>query len=167
MAFTVETGDGLADANSYVAVADADSYHVLRNNTTWASLTNTVKQAALVYATAYVDANFSWPGRIVRDEQALSWPRNDARDDEERLLTGLPRKLTDAVCELALIHASTEAVNTTYERGGAVKKESVGPVSVEYFDGGPGGVTYPFLVDMLSAITLGGAGPGTVVLVRA
>lgn len=167
MAFTPETGDGLAEANSYVSVADADSYHLLRNNTAWAALNSTVKQASLVYATAYVDANFSWPGVIVREEQALGWPRYDARDDESRLLTGVPRKLSEAVCELALIHSSTEALNSTYDRGGAVKAESVGPVSIEYFDGAPAGVTYPFLVDMLSAITLGGSGTGVTVLVRA
>lgn len=166
MAFTVETGAGLSSANSYVSVADADEYHSLRDNTSWAALTNTQKQSGLLYATAYVDANFNWPGYIKTATQSLDWPRLSAQDNENRILDDIiPQKLKDAVCELALVHASTEKVNATFDRGGAIKSESVGPVSVEYFDSAPAGVTYPFLEAMLSSLIITGSA-GVIQLVR-
>lgn len=157
MSYVVEDGSGRNDANSYVAVADADAYHVLYNNTEWAGLTNTVKQAALLYASQYIDANFTFDGYISREEQTMAWPRLDAFDSESRRLTGVPLKLKNAVCELALVHATTEAVNATFDRGGAVKQETVGPVSVTYMDGAGAGVTYPFLEDILGTICVSGS----------
>lgn len=157
MPFVVESGAGLSNANSYVSVADADDYHTLRNNTGWDSLSDEVKQASLLYATSHIDARYSWPGYVGNVNQSLGWPRTSAYDKEGRILSSVPQKLKDAVCELALIHATTEAINSTFERGGAIKAEQVGPVSVEYFDGAPSGVTYPFLDGMLSTITVTGS----------
>lgn len=165
MAYIVETGAGLSDSNSYVAVADADSYFSDRNNTDWANLSTEEKQAALLYATSYIDAKFDWPGYLKETTQALDWPRSSAYDNETRLLTGVPQKLKDATCELALVHATTEKLNTTFDRGGAVKSESVGAVSVEYFEGAAPGVTYPFLEAMLSSLIISGSA-GIINLVR-
>lgn len=157
MTFTVETGDGLSNANSYVSVAEADSYHLSRNNTDWAKLTNTKKEAALLYATSYIDAKFDFPGYIKLSTQSLAWPRSSAYDNENRTLTGVPNKLKEAVCELALVHATEEKINATFDRGGEVKSEQIGPIEIVYKDSAPAGVTYPFLEQILTRLIVTGS----------
>ena len=157
MGFTVESGAGLSTANSYVSVTDADDYHTLRQNTDWSSFTTEEKQAALVYATAYIDSKFDWPGYVKETTQALDWPRLSAQDNEHRIMTGIPNKLKDAVCELALVHYTEQKLNQTFDRGGAIKSEQVGSVSVEYFSGAAAGNTYPFLESILSSLIVSGS----------
>ena len=43
MTLTVETGAIVANANSYVSIADCDSYHTLMGNATWTG-TDAVKE---------------------------------------------------------------------------------------------------------------------------
>ena len=43
MSLIVEDGTGLAGAESYVSVTDADTYHDKRGNTAWATLTTAQK----------------------------------------------------------------------------------------------------------------------------
>jgi hypothetical protein len=54
MTLTVEDGTGKADAESYISVADADTYFTARNNATWAALSTSDKEAALRKATDYM-----------------------------------------------------------------------------------------------------------------
>lgn len=101
MTFTPETGSGAADANSYGAVADADSYHAARGNSAWAALITGVKQQNLVKATDYMDGRWSrrFIGTKLTTTQALAWPRADAdpfAEDE------IPIKLQYACFEYAL-----------------------------------------------------------------
>lgn len=61
MAFTVETGAGVPNANAYAPVAFVDSYLIERNRNTeneWQSQDATRKQQALVVATGYVDTRW-------------------------------------------------------------------------------------------------------------
>jgi hypothetical protein len=55
MAFTVEDGNGLPEANAYIDVAFADSYFTDRGNTDWAAASSDQKQVAIVKATDYID----------------------------------------------------------------------------------------------------------------
>lgn len=99
MAFTVEDGTLVADANSYTTVDFADSYFTDRQVTGWTGA-DAVKEAALIRATDYVEQRFGqrFIGYQVDADQALSWPRY-ADDYEE---TEIPVKLQRAVCEYAL-----------------------------------------------------------------
>lgn len=54
MALIVEDGTGLADAESYLSVADADTYHADRNNEAWQDYSTAEKEAALRKATQYI-----------------------------------------------------------------------------------------------------------------
>lgn len=76
MAFVVEDGTGLATANSYAAVVDADAYFAERNQAAWSG-TQAQKEAALILATDYIDGRFwgQFLGVQATDTQALSWPR--------------------------------------------------------------------------------------------
>lgn len=83
MAFVVEDGTGVSNANSYALVADADAYWADRGNTAWAALSNSNKQIALVKATDYIDNRFG--GRMIgtkaTETQALEFPRIDTGND--------------------------------------------------------------------------------------
>jgi hypothetical protein len=44
MTLIVETGQGLPDAESFISVADADTYFTARGNAVWAALTDDAKE---------------------------------------------------------------------------------------------------------------------------
>jgi hypothetical protein len=104
MAFTPEDGTGLPNANSYIDVAFADTYHADRNQTDWTDLSTDAKQGFLVRATDYIDKRFGKKFRGFRQQksQALEWPRLDAFDNDEYLLDGIPSQLQKACAEYAL-----------------------------------------------------------------
>jgi hypothetical protein len=154
MALVVEDGTGKADAESYVSVADTDTYFSDRNITTWTG-TDAVKEAALRKATEYLDATYSWAGSgVVETTQALGMPRkdlydNEARDISETVPTGLKR----ATMELALASLSAELLpnqtNSDY-----VKKEKVGTLEIEYMDNAPARKMYLLANRLLSGLYL-------------
>lgn len=142
MAFTVEDGTGLAAANSYLAVADADTYHTDRGNAAWTG-TDAVKQAALIAASQYVDTNYRFKGARANEAQAMEWPRTGVEDWSGFTVASdsLPARLTDAVAELALL-ALSEDLTPALDRGGAVKSEKVGSISITYADNAPATKVY-------------------------
>ncbi|MDH7971044.1 hypothetical protein QH494_02525 [Sphingomonas sp. AR_OL41] len=71
----VETGAGLANANSYVSVTDADTYFADRAVTKWAALSSGDKSAALIRATDYLDTMFVFRSVPLLDTQSLQNPR--------------------------------------------------------------------------------------------
>lgn len=78
MALIVETGALVAGANSYVTVADADSYFADRNNTDWDALdASDQKSPFLLKAVDYLQQMYRlrWAGTRVSFTQALDWPR--------------------------------------------------------------------------------------------
>jgi hypothetical protein len=150
MAFVPETGDIVPNANSYVTVAEADSFHADRGNTAWAATDTSMKQAALIKATDYIEQKYDgkWKGEPVVPHQSLSWPRENVptvSSDE------IPAKLKQAVCILAL-EAITEDLNPTLARGGLVKREKVDVIEVEYMDGASGQTTRPAIDGLLRGL---------------
>lgn len=106
MAFTVEDGTGLDNANSYVTLAYVNEYHADRGNDLWAG-TDVKKQQAIIRATDYVEKRFSTMFKGVKQSrsQALSWPRFNAVDNSGHLFSeedNIPRKLKMAIAEYAL-----------------------------------------------------------------
>lgn len=75
MALVKETGEGLSNSNSYASAADADAYFTDRGNTTWASYAVSQKEAALIRATDYIDANYIFRSVPLRPNQSLQCPR--------------------------------------------------------------------------------------------
>jgi hypothetical protein len=107
MAFTVETGTGIAGANAYDSVANIDTHHADHGQTAWNDFTTPEKQTAIVRATSFIDKRFGrrFVGVRSTKEQGLEWPRLDAFDQDGFLLSGtdaIPRQLLKAVAEYAL-----------------------------------------------------------------
>lgn len=108
----VETGSGVPSANSYISLEDARAYFIGRrlNSAGWTSAQSELQEAALKQASAILDAEFTWTGTTpVNPNQGLLWPFIDARDRYFRAITGIPKVLKEAVCELAffLLSGST------------------------------------------------------------
>ena len=113
MALTLikEDGSGVADANAYASVADADAYHDGHlYATAWNGATAEKKTAALVMATRLIDSLFQFNGVRTKATQALQWPREDCSDpDANADVVGqwfvlgdvVPKVIADATCETA------------------------------------------------------------------
>lgn len=95
---------GSTSANSYVTVAQADTYFDERLNATpWTGASTDDKERALIMATRRLDQE-KFQGIKVAESQALDWPRYWATDDdgEEYESNEIPQPIKDATCELAL-----------------------------------------------------------------
>lgn len=156
MALIVEDGTGLEDANTYIALTEADSYHGTRLNSAWAEASEDDRTKALIAATEYLDGKYRrrWRGLKSSGVQALEWPRLQAYDDSGYRLEGVPARLKNAVCEAALTALATE-LDPALERGGAVKRETVGPISTEYRDGNVLPTVYPAITRWLKGLITG------------
>jgi hypothetical protein len=143
-AVIVETGAGLSNADSYTSVADATTYHAnIGNADAWDAIED--KDAALRKATIFMVRQYRtmWAGVRAKISQALDWPRYDVP-----MLDGpsgyrsfpnyydfdvVPNEVKHACAELALKTADGELI-IDLER--ATASESVGSISVTYFDAG-------------------------------
>lgn len=97
------------NTNSYVEIAEADTYFETRvDSTNWVSASTETKERALVTATQLID-DHAWIGSAVSSSQALAWPRKYATYLNPRLgLTvsideaTVPKEVKVAVYEQAL-----------------------------------------------------------------
>jgi hypothetical protein len=78
MTIIVEDGSGIIGANSYASVAYADSYFTLRGITTWTGA-NSLKEAALIKATDYIDLRFR--------RRFIGWKQFDPQEFAQNSLT--------------------------------------------------------------------------------
>lgn len=152
MSLTVETGAGLADAESYISVADAATYLAAVNATTWASASSTQKEAALRRATQYLDTQYQWRGDPLTLTQALEWPRVLVVDG--RTYEWPVRQIREACAELAV---RALAGDLYADAGQTIKAEQIGPIRTEYQPGLSGSQTRFTAVDqMVAKFTKGG-----------
>ena len=146
--------------DTYISVADADSYWANRNNTVWAAAVTAAKEAALREATQYLDGKYTFIGQITSVDQLLAWPRFGAtitagnKKGVTYDSTEYPPQLTNSCAELAL-EALSARLAPAEERGGAIKRERVDIIEVEYMDFAPSGKTYNFVLMLIKEITTG------------
>jgi hypothetical protein len=108
-----EDGTGLANANSYVSLQEADDYFATHPfySDNWADLGEPDKLNLLAAATAQLDSLFLWRGTIISTGQALGWPRSGVLDIESRTVTSssVPAALKRATCEMAIFLSRGDA----------------------------------------------------------
>lgn len=151
MALVVQDSTGtVAGANGYITREYFLEYHATYGNAVPAeALANpALIDPAIVKATRHTDLTYErlFPGtRLAWPEQTTAFPRADIfMDDLVTPITGLPRELLQAVCELALkvLQGVPLTVDLTATATGdqLVKrvKEKVGPLEeeTEYENGG-------------------------------
>lgn len=133
MAYTVEDGSIVAGASSYVTIAYADVYWSDRGSPCeWVDAYKDAKQAALMYATAWLEQNVEWHSCIQDTSQVLGWPRTSYYDSDGRTIGGtgvIPLPVQDATCELALQYIKEDFTSPDNE---GIKSEAIGSTSISY-----------------------------------
>ncbi len=135
MTLTVEDGTGKSDADAFISLAFADSYHTTYGNSTWTG-ENGDKEAAIRRATVYLSNSLPWEGyRSNNRDQALAWPRAGVIDGEGIGIDSdeMPIELQNATAEVALRELITPgAMNPDFTASDQVKREKIGQIEVEY-----------------------------------
>jgi hypothetical protein len=140
MALTIETGAGVANANSYISVVNAQTWVTARG------LGVTVTEALLLRAMDYLESKRAeYQGYKTDSDQALQWPRDDVYLDGAEIESDvIPQELISAQCQLACDAYSMDLLPSG--DGREVVKEStiMGLVAKEYSPGS-GGAARPHL----------------------
>ncbi len=135
---------GSASANSFVTVAECDTYCDARlNASAWTDETDDdQKIRALIGATQELSSRAGWIGDRASSTQALAWPRINAENPDSAWpghtwyrTTEIPQRVKDATCELALqslILGTTDlaAADPTLN----VRRKVVDVLETEYFE---------------------------------
>lgn len=157
MALTVEDGTGLAAADSYQSLADADNYVAAHGaDATWTAAADADKEEGLRLATQYLDTTYGgrWRGLRANDTQALAWPRDNAVDDDGYAIDdeSVPARLEDACSELAVKAVGGDTLVADITNPGSIKRELriVGPITKEdEYVGGKSQIKNYRLVELL------------------
>lgn len=157
MALVVEDGTAKVDAESYISVADADTYHANRANTAWDSVDE--KEAALRKATDYMVQMYrdAWKGIRMSAAQALDWPRGNVYATPALASTGgsypylvaddiVPEEVKRACAELAL-RAATAPLSPDLAKD--IISQTVGPITTVYNASSPQQARYTAIDRML------------------
>lgn len=161
MSLTVENGSGLSDANAYCSQAFADSWHLMRGMTLWATLSSDEKDAAIVRATHFMVQRYRlrWHGVRRLETQALDWPRyNVPRLDVDLgsvSSTVVPIEVQQACAELAFKAASGDL---SPDEGQLVKRKKIDAIEVEYAEGAQQTKRYVAIDRLLAPYLVGGVG---------
>lgn len=150
MALVVEDGTGKNNAESFVSVADADTYHAGRGNAAWAALALERKEQLLRIATDYMGGAYglNWQGCRAVPGQALDWPRAGVTAFEETVpRDDVPAAVQNACAILAL---KAQSGPLAPDLGPRVKRSKVGPIETEYDDYSPQSKRYISVDRMLS-----------------
>jgi len=104
----LEDGTGVSNANSYVTLAESETYFAAKGELGWAG-TDDFKNQNLINATTALDALYGQRFiSFMADElnQALLWPRDDTYDlNQRRIEEGtIPNSLKNAQMEMALLN---------------------------------------------------------------
>jgi len=130
MAIIVEDGTGVPGANSYVSVAELESYAADRGIEIIGN-----PEVLLIKAMDYIET-ISYCGHKASGIQPLQWPRYGVFVDGYYLgATVIPLNLKQAQMQTALSIDAGVDPSATLPR--EIKSATVGPVSVTYTDGSP------------------------------
>jgi len=142
MPLIVETGSIVPNANAYIDVAYADTYLLDRNlDSEWTLLTATAKEAAIIYATEYLELRYDFKGCLQDRTQSLSFPRSEYYDKEGRALAGvgvIPEIIKQVSVELALRHTVDDLFFTENPSERRIIEEEVDGHRVEFDNSGGG-----------------------------
>lgn len=157
-----EDGTVVANANSYLTLAEADTYHIGLENNAWTDLSAGSRESALRRATTYMVEfyRFKWKGSRKDVDQLLDWPRVDvyldpavAGDNITAPLasTIVPAEVMNACASLAL-SASTDTLYEDQEQ--KIIREKIGPLDTTFSEFSPSQKQYSSVNAALSLYLL-------------
>lgn len=132
MTLIVETGSGVAGADSYLSVADFRAY-IAAYGLTIPTSTDAECEVSLRLATRWIDTWRRYKGVRLA---TLEFPR-DGLADWSGTLTGVPKRVTDACAELAARHRNGTSLAADTDKSAYVRSRAVGPISTTYRDDAP------------------------------
>ena len=175
MAATINATIKSETANSYVTLAEANSYfETVPDSSTWTNKTDDQKNRSLIAATRWIDTLVFYGDRCDED-QALKFPRTNYQVDRVELsCSTIPNNIKYAQYELARALANdTGAITGTTGTEGNFSEVKIGDMHVKYNTDsqGVGSINnildvYPWLQSYLGAYMLGGAGTFQMRVVR-
>lgn len=132
MALVIETGLGIADANSYVSLADAQAYLAARGLVDEAALLTEAHLLAGMDALSLLD----YDGQRVDAVQALPFPRSGITLSDNRPLAddAIPNELKQAQAWMAFY--LQQGIDPHAQRTQTVVSERVDVIAVQYSDKG-------------------------------
>lgn len=144
MALAVQDDAGAqAGADAYISLAAWKAWADGRGRAYSGVYADAVIEAKLRAATQYIDTVSRWKGVKLTTTQTTEFPRASLSDWDGYSVEGVPQRVKDAACELTWSSLSSgEDLYVDLDRGGQVAAESVGPISVSYFQSAPVGKTF-------------------------
>ena len=160
MTLIVEDGSGVANANSYITLAEARSYAIQRGVTL--SATDSALEVDLIKSMDYLESQRSnYKGVKTSPTYALQWPRYGVSIDGTEIASNvIPVELKNAQAQLAMAIATGVDLLPTATGAAFVVSEKVGPIETKYAENvSTSGVPIVRAVDALLAPLLrtGGA----------
>ena len=135
MAATINATIKSETANSYVTLAEANSYfETVPDSTTWDNKTDDQKNRSLIAATRWIDT-FVYQGDRCDEDQALKFPRTNYQVDRVELspVATIPNNIKYAQYELARALANdTGAITGTTGKDGNFSEVKLGDIEVKY-----------------------------------
>lgn len=131
MTITLTATAGSASANTYVTLADAETYmETLYYKDSWTGKTDEQKKGAIVQACRLLDT-LAWKGIKAADTQALEWPRSNVTDRNgyEVSDSTIPAWLANANAEFAMRLLGED--RQADMGANAPQRSKVGPLEVE------------------------------------
>ena len=175
MAATITATLKGASSNSYVTLADANSYfETVPDETDWDNKSDDAKNRALIAACRWLDA-LNYYGDRCDEDQALKWPRNNYSVDGVTLeCEVIPSGIKYAQYELARALANdTDAITGNKGTDGNFEQVKLGDIEVKYNTNSQGVGTvnnvfdiYPWIQSYVGAYCRGGSGSYQVKVVR-
>ncbi|URA06799.1 virion protein [Xanthomonas phage Langgrundblatt1] len=141
---TVEDGTGVANANSYVSVADVKAYAEQRG----VSLPSTDDEIAamIIKATDYLESfACKYQGRKTDCAQSLQWPRTGVvMCCEDFPSNQIPKQLKSAQASAVLIQNEGLVLQPNVTAQDYVIEETVGPITTKYANPIQAGISATF-----------------------
>lgn len=142
MALIVEDGTIVAGAESYISVANADTY--LANygkDAVWTAKTTLEKEILLRSSRLYMDTKFNWKGTQATSGHSTIWPRSGVYIEDNLVDSdSIPADVSNSNAILAAESTSSDLYRNidNGSTGQLIKgtEDAVGPLKskVEYFD---------------------------------
>lgn len=152
------TTPGAANANSYVTLAEVDSYFntaFAHGTTFWNS-----SEAAILHAARLIDRLSSFFGTKADQAQAMAWPRFGVYNEDGWLIdeATIPQRVKDAQCELAGFLAREDRTEGMTAQG--LDELKIGPLDLKFSNGGEPELVPDVVWEMLAPYLLSASGGG-------
>lgn len=164
-------------ANSYVTVAEVDTYCRQMGYTSWFTLSNEDKETAILRAMTFIDSQ-NFKGHKTGWDNPLAFPRigvygdvshafNYPEDYEywsEYPIDAIPKAVKRATCEAAYLESTTPGTLLA-DRSTNIKREKVDVLEVEYFSAQPSQTVFSKVLALLREVLADASGSGGVISV--